>query len=120
MEITRTFDIIDLNYEKYPRKDMYGGKVDKTWNTYSTEEVRRNVDLASYGLLALGLKAGDKVATITGNKPEWNFADMGMAQIGLIHVPVYPTITTEEYAYIFNHAGVKAVIVGNKDRKSVV
>ena len=86
MEITRTFDIIDLNYEKYPRKDMYGGKVDKTWNTYSTEEVRRNVDLASYGLLALGLKAGDKVATITGNKPEWNFADMGMAQIGLIQI----------------------------------
>ena len=114
MEITRTFDIIDLNYEKYPRKDMYGGKVDKTWNTYSTEEVKRNVDLVSYGLLALGLKAGDKIATITGNKPEWNFADMGMAQVGMIHVPIYPTITTEEYGYIFNHAEVKAVIVGNK------
>jgi long-chain acyl-CoA synthetase len=114
MEITRTFDIIDLNYEKYPRKDMYGGKVDKTWNTYSTEEVKRNVDLVSFGLLALGLKPGDKIATITGNKAEWNFVDMGMAQAGMIHVPVYPTITTEEYAYIFDHAEVKAVFVGNK------
>lgn len=114
MEITRTFDIIDLNYEKYPRKDMFGGKADKTWNVYSTEEVKRNTDLVSYGLMALGLKAGDKIATVTGNKPEWNFVDMGMAQAGIIHVPVYPTITSEEYGYIFNHAEVKMVIVGNK------
>lgn len=114
MEITRTFDIIDWNYEKYPRKDMYGGKVDKEWKTYSTEDVRKNVDYTSYGFLALGLKEGDKIATITGNRPEWNFADMGMAQAAMIHVPVYPTITAEEYAYIFEHAEVKAVVVGNK------
>lgn len=114
MEVTRTFDIIDLNVRKYPRKDMYGGLVDKTWKVYSTEEVKRNTDLVSLGLLSLGLKSGDKVATISGNKPEWNFADMGMAQAAIIHVPIYPTITTEEYDYIFRHAEVKAVIVGNK------
>ena len=114
MEITRTFDIIDWNYEKYPRKDMYGAKADKDWYTYSTEEVKKNVDLASYGLLSLGLNEGDKVATITPNKAEWNFADMGMAQAGMIHVPIYPTITEEEYAYILDHAEVKVVIVGNK------
>lgn len=114
MEITRTFDIIDLNFEKYPRKDMYGGKVDKEWVTYSTEDVKRNVDLTAYGLFALGLNEGDRIATITGNRPEWNFADMGMAQAGMIHVPVYPTITADEYAYIFGHAEVKAVIVANK------
>jgi long-chain acyl-CoA synthetase len=39
---------------------------------------------------------------------------MGMAQAGMIHVPIYPTITAEEYAYIFSHAEVSAVIVGNK------
>ncbi|MFO7573928.1 MAG: long-chain fatty acid--CoA ligase [Bacteroidales bacterium] len=114
MEITRTFDIIEWNFEKYPRKDMYGGKVDKEWVTYSTEDVKRNVDLTAYGLYALGLKEGDRIATITGNRPEWNFADMGMAQAGMIHVPVYPTITAEEYAYIFAHAEVSVVIVGNR------
>jgi len=114
MEITRTFDIIEWNYEKYPRNDMYGGKVDKDWKTYSTEDVKKNVDYTAFALFALGLKEGDKIATITGNRPEWNFADMGMAQAGMIHVPVYPTITAEEYAYIFEHAEVKAVIVGNK------
>jgi long-chain acyl-CoA synthetase len=114
MDITRTFDIIDLNCEKYPRKDMYCGKQDKEWKMYSTEEVRNYVNWVSYGLLALGFKKGDKIATITGNKPEWNFVDMGLAQAGIVHVPIYPTISTEEYAYILEHAEVSAIFVGNK------
>ena len=114
MEITRTFDIIDLNVEKYPRKDMYGGKQDMEWKTFSTEEVRDNINWVSYGLLAMGYKKGDKIATISGNKPEWNFVDMGLAQAGLIHVPIYPTISTEEYGYILEHSEVKAIILGNK------
>lgn len=114
MEITRTFDIIDWNYKKYPRKDMYGGKYDKEWITYSTEDVRNYVNWVSFGLLSLGYQKGDKIATISGNKPEWNFVDMGLAQAGFIHVPIYPTISTEEYDYILNHAEVKAIFLGNK------
>ena len=68
---------------------MYGGKRDKEWITYSTEEVSNYVNWVSYGLLALGYKKGDKVATISGNKPEWNFVDMGLAQTGLY---MYPSI----------------------------
>jgi long-chain acyl-CoA synthetase len=114
MEVKRTFDIIQWNLEKYPRNDMYGGKRDKEWITYSTEDAANYVNWVSYGLLSLGYKKGDKVATISGNKPEWNFADMGLAQAGLIHVPVYPTIGTDEYEYILGHSDVKAIIVGNK------
>jgi long-chain acyl-CoA synthetase len=114
MEITRTFDIIELNYEKYPRDDMYGGKQDNEWIRYSTEDVRNYVNWVSYGLLAFGYNKGDKIATISGNKPEWNFADLGMAQVGIIHVPIYPTIGTEEYAYILEHSDVKAIILSNK------
>ena len=114
MEVTRTFDIIQLNLEKYPRKDMYGGKKDNEWITYSTEEVSNYVNWVSYGLMAMGYKIGDKVATISGNKPEWNFVDMGLAQAGFIHVPIYPTIGTDEYEYILQHSDVKVIILGNK------
>jgi long-chain acyl-CoA synthetase len=114
MEVLRTFDIIQLNLEKYPRKDMYCGKQDKEWISYSTEDVSNYVNWFSYGLMSLGYKRGDKFATITGNKPEWNFVDMALAQSGIIHVPVYPTISTEEYAYILEHSEVKAIILGNK------
>lgn len=114
MEITRTFDIIDLNFEKYPRKDMYAGKLDKEWITWSTEEIKEYINLISCGLLAMGYKKGDKIATISPNKPEWNIADMALAQTGIIHVPIYPTIGTDEYEFILEHSEVKAVIVGNK------
>jgi long-chain acyl-CoA synthetase len=114
MEVTRTFDLIQWTHEKYPRPDMYCGKQENRWIKYSSEEAIKNINLVSYGLLSLGFKKGDKIATITGNKPEWNFADMGIAQAGMIHVPIYPTIGTDEYAFILNHSDVKAIIVGNK------
>ena len=113
MEVTRTFDIIDWNIEKYPRKAALSGKIGKEWIDYSTEDVRDYSNWVSYGLMSLGLKKGDKVATITGNRPEWNFVDMGLAKAGMIHVPIYPTIGVEEYDYILKHAEVQAVIVSN-------
>jgi long-chain acyl-CoA synthetase len=114
MEVTRTFDLIQFTHEKYPRPDMYCGKQDNNWIKYSSEDALNNINWVSYGLLSMGFKKGDKIATITGNKPEWNFADMGLAQAGMIHVPIYPTIGTDEYAFILNHSDVKAIIVGNK------
>ncbi|HEX7492823.1 MAG TPA: long-chain fatty acid--CoA ligase, partial [Bacteroidales bacterium] len=114
MEVTRTFDLIQFTHEKYPRPDMYCGKQDNNWIKYSSEDALKNINWVSYGLLSLGFKKGDKIATITGNKPEWNFADMGIAQAGMIHVPIYPTIGTDEYEFILNHSDVKAIIVGNK------
>ncbi|MCD4770017.1 MAG: long-chain fatty acid--CoA ligase [Bacteroidales bacterium] len=113
MEVTRTFDIINWNIEKYPRKAALSGKVGKEWIDYSTDDLRDYSNWASYGLMSLGLKKGDKVATITGNRPEWNFVDMGLAKAGMIHVPIYPTIGPEEYDYILRHAEVQAVIVSN-------
>lgn len=114
MEIRRTFDIIEWNKEKYPRNDMYAGKKDKEWIKYSVEEVSNYVNWVSYGLLSMGYKKGDKIATISGNKPEWNFVDLGVAQAGLIHVPIYPTISTEEYDYILEHSDVKVIFIGNR------
>ena len=114
MEIKRTFDLIPYSVEKFPRDDMFAGKVDKEWVKYSCEDVRNHVNSVSYALLEMGFEPGDKIATITGNKPEWNFVDMGVAQTGMIHVPIYPTIGDDEYEYILNHSDVKAVFVGGR------
>ena len=114
MEVTRTFDIIDWNIEKYPREAALSGKRGNDWFHYSTDDFKDNSNWVSYGLMSLGLKKGDKVATITGNRPEWNFVDMGLSQAGMIHVPIYPTISSEEYEYIFRHSGVKVIIFSNK------
>jgi len=114
MEVTRTFDLVDLGCKVCPREVMFGGKHGSGWVTYSTEAVRELTDLFSCGMMALGYSRGDHIATITPNKAEWNIVDHGLAQAGMIHVPVYPTIGNEEYSHILDHSGVKAVIVGNK------
>jgi len=114
MEVTRTFDLIDWNCEKYPREIMYGGKVEKEWVTYSTGKVKELTDFFSYGMMALGYKKGDNIATISVNKPEWNIADHGLAQCGMIHIPIYPTIGSEEYRFILTHSEVKAIIISGK------
>ena len=112
--VTRTFDILERYLTEFPRKDALGGKNDGEWYTYSTEEYVEKSHQFAIGLMALGMKKGDKVATVTTNRPEWNFADMGIAMTGLVHVPIYPTIGEDEYKYILQHAEVKVLIVGDQ------
>ncbi|MFZ2286485.1 MAG: long-chain fatty acid--CoA ligase [Bacteroidales bacterium] len=114
MEVTRTFDLIDWGHRVYPREVMFGGKQGNEWITYSTEAVREMTDLFSCGLLSMGYRRGDHIATISPNKAEWNIVDHGLSQAGMVHVPIYPTIGHEEYAFILEHSGVKALFVGNR------
>jgi len=113
-QVTRTFDILDRILQEFPRKDALGGKNSNDWYVYSTAEYVKKSHQFAVGLLALGLKKGDKVATVTTNRPEWNFADMGLAMTGMVHVPIYPTISEEEYSYILEHAEIKLLLVGDK------
>ena len=114
MEVTRTFDILDLYREKNIKDDALAGKEDGVWVKYSSAQYVEIASQVSYGLLAFGLKKGDRIATISNNRPEWNFVDMGMSQAGFIHVPIYPTISAEEYAYILNHAEPSLVFISDK------
>jgi len=114
VQVTRTFDILDRILQEFPRKDALGGKNESGWYTYSTAEYAENSKLFALGMMSLGLKKGEKVATVTSNRPEWNFADMGLAMAGMVHVPIYPTIGDEEYRYILDHAEVQCLIIGDK------
>jgi long-chain acyl-CoA synthetase len=114
MEITRTFDLLKLYKEKYQMEDALAGKEKGIWVRYSSDQYIDYANNVSFGLLALGLKKGDKVATISNNRPQWNFVDMGVAQAGIIHVPIYPTISKEEYEYILNDAKPSVIFLSDK------
>ena len=116
MEPTRTFDILDQIGQKYGQKeDMLAARINGKWKKYSAREYVDTAYAVACGLLALGLKKGDRIVTISNNRPEWNFMDMGMALAGIVNVPVYPTISDEEYSYILNHAAPSLVIVSEKN-----
>jgi len=113
MPVKRTFDILEHCLKNYPRADAVCGKYDNQWVSFSTEQFARQSELLALGLMALGLKKGDRVATVSGNRPEWSFVDMALAMTGAVHVPVYPTISEEEYSYIFNHAETRYIFVSD-------
>ena len=116
MEVTRIFDLLDRYAGMCPDKqDALAGKENGKWKKYSTQEWLDNSRYVSYGLLKLGVGRGDKIASITFNRPEWNFLDMGVQQIGAIHIPIYPTISDKDYAYILEHAEVKYVFVAGEE-----
>ena len=113
MTVKRTFDILEHCLENYPRTDAVAGKYDNQWVPFSTAQFARQSELLALGLMALGMKKGDRVATVSGNRPEWSFVDMALAMTGAVHVPVYPTISEEEYSYIFNHAETRYIFVSD-------
>ncbi|MDL2227734.1 long-chain fatty acid--CoA ligase [Odoribacter sp. OttesenSCG-928-L07] len=115
-KVTRIFDILDHCAERYSdNKEALGGKEGKAWVTYSTTEYIDHANNVSYGLLALGLKKGEKVAIISNSMPEWNFFDMGTMQIGVVNVPIYPTISESEHLYILNHSDAEYVFISGYD-----
>lgn len=115
MEITRVFDILNLYLSTYKKEDILCGKVNKQWKKYSSNELIEFTNNVSYGLLALGLKQGDKVAIISNNRPEWVFADYGCQQTHTVTVPIFPTISNNDLKFILNHAEVKAVFISDKN-----
>lgn len=100
MEIRRTFDILDQLVEKFQRDDALAVKRNGRWEKFTTLQYKEFVDDFSYGLLAAGFKKGDKILTVSNNRPEWNFIDMGMSQVGVVHVPIYANNGKKEYEHI--------------------
>lgn len=112
---TRIFELAEYTRQKFNKPDVIAGKEDGVWRTYSADEYIQLTDAIGYGLLNLGVERGDKIAIVSANRPEWNLADMGINKIGAINVPIYPNITTSDYEYILNDAGVRFLFVGSEE-----
>ena len=89
-EVARTFDLLTKLEERFPdKKDMLCRRSGNDWIRFSVKDYVRN-----------------------SNRPEWNFVDMGLNMAGMVHVPVYPTLSTDEYLYIFNHSDARIIFLG--------
>lgn len=114
VSITRTFDILkNLEVNHSEKQDILSRSVKGNWQKVSTKEYIIKSHSVAYALLALGYSKGDKAITICSNRPEWNFIDMGLNLAGMVHIPVYPTLSEDEYSYIFEHSDAKIIFIGN-------
>ena len=116
MTIKRIFDFAHHALENYSQDDMFLTKYHGEWKKTSTKDFCDQGNRISRGLLKLGIKPGDKIALITtATRTEWAVMDLGISQIGAVSVPVYPTISPEDYDFIFNNAEVQYCFVSDRE-----
>jgi long-chain acyl-CoA synthetase len=89
-------------------------KTGKDWKNVSYREFYADVRSASYGLMAAGVVPGDRVAILSSTRYEWNVMDMAILGARAITVPVYPSNTAEDSAYILNHSEAKVLIAEDR------
>jgi long-chain acyl-CoA synthetase len=119
--ISKTFEIPAYCHKTHLRDDIFATRKNGRWEKVSTFEYLEKSQLVASGLLALGLNKYDKIATIfSNNRPEWNFIDMGISMAGLIHVPVYPTLSPKEFKFIFNQAVIKYIFVSDRKMYNLI
>ena len=105
MEVTRLFDFPYYQLEKHNLEAALITKYDGKWVKTSTQEYIDKANTISRALLRLGVKKDDKIAVISStNRTEWNIVDIGVLQIGAQNIPIYPTISHEDYEYVLNHS----------------
>jgi long-chain acyl-CoA synthetase len=105
VSITRLFDFPYYQQENFNIADALVTKQDGEWIKTSTDEYIAKANAISRALLRIGIQKNDKIAIISSNnRTEWNIMDIGALQTGAQTVPIYPTISEDDYQYILNHS----------------
>jgi long-chain acyl-CoA synthetase len=112
-EITRVFDLLKYNLEKFPKEEFISGKSKGVWTKYSTRQFCDTTDNLSRGLIRLGAGKGSRIAVMSNNRPEWNITDFAITQIGAYQVPLYPTLPEHDIKFILEDAEVSILFVSD-------
>lgn len=114
--ITRLFDFPYYQLEKNNMSNSLVTKHNGQWVATSTQEYIDKANTISRALLRLGVLKNDKIAIISSNnRTEWHIMDVGILQIGAQNVPIYPTISEDDYEYILNHSEAKYCFVSDDE-----
>ncbi len=116
ISITRLFDFPYYQLENFTISDALVTKQDGKWLKTSTQEYIAKANAISRALVQIGVQKNDKIAIISSNnRTEWNIMDIGALQTGAQTVPIYPTISEEDYEYILNHSESSYCFVSDED-----
>ena len=103
--ITRLFDFAYYQLETHNLDAALVSKKNGEWIKTSSKEYLEKANALSRALLKMGVQKNDKIAVIsTTNRTEWCIVDIGVLQIGAQNIPIYPTISSDDYEYVLNHS----------------
>lgn len=111
--VTRIFDLVDQYPDTHPDTEVFAFRKEANWAYCTLNEYKKQTAYLARALMAR-LNKGDRVATVATNRPEWNMVDMACGMAGMVHLPIYPTISLEEFRYILIHADARMLFVSDQ------
>lgn len=120
MKTDNLVEMLHHTVTRFPDKDAIRWKVDGTYRGMSYQEFWDRIQHAAAGFTLLGIKENDKVAILSDSNPMWGITDFAVASIGAVSVPIYPTLPSDQVAFVLNNADVKIVVVENGEQLAKV
>jgi long-chain acyl-CoA synthetase len=107
-------EMFERTVRLHSKPDALNYKRGGTWHSISSDEMLARARFIALGLYSLGIRHGDRVALLSENCPEWTLADLGSLFAGVIDVPIYPTLTPPQVAYILRDSGARILFIQNQ------
>src|SRR5215204_7395996 len=102
------------SFRRHNKPDALSYKIEDVWKHLSGAEVIEKIKNLALGLASLGIKAGDRVAIISENRPEWSLTDLAILSLRAVNVPIYTTQAVEQIRYILEDSGAKMLFISGK------
>ena len=115
-EPTTLIEVYEQVVREHPKADTLNYIRDGAWASVSAEEMLNRARNIAAGLHALGVCKGDRVAILSDSRLEWVLADQGCVLLGAVAVPIYPTLTASQVAYIVNDCAARTIFVSNEEK----
>lgn len=106
--------------ESQPERPALRHRDDGIWHSIDWSDYGRAVEEVGAGLLTLGIEPGDRVGLLSGNRPEWHIADLAILSVGAVTVPVYPTSSSPQVAYVLSDSGARVCFVDGAEQLAKV
>ena len=102
------------SFRRHNKPNALSHKIGDVWEGISGETVIEKIKQIALGLADLGVKAGDRIAIISENRPEWSLTDLAVLSLRAVNVPIYTTQAVEQIRYILEDSGAKMLFVSGK------
>lgn len=102
------------SFRRHRKPDAMGFKNNGSWEHFSGAEVIEKIRHLALGLADLGVEAGDRIAVISENRPEWSLTDLAILSLRAVNVPIYTTQAVEQIRFILENSGAKMLFVSGQ------
>lgn len=114
-QLTATLPQVCLEaIRRHSKPDALNQKRGGEWLHISAEAFIARVRNVALGLAGLGIRAGDRVAVLSENRPEWSIADLAILSLGAVNVPIYTTQAVDQVHFILEDSGARAIFVSGR------